>query len=86
MNEKVKKRTYEILDIYKPGDIVSRYFDYFMMTLISLNVLAVILETLPNLIGLTVAITADHGELIGEENMYAHHGERGEIQGSAERI
>ena len=45
MIEKIKTRTFEILEIASTGDTHSRVFDIFIMTLISLNVIAVILET-----------------------------------------
>jgi len=45
----IRKRTYEILDIGKKQDRVSRIIDIFLVVLISLNVLSVILETLPSL-------------------------------------
>lgn len=45
MNQKVKKRIFEILEIASIGDLLSRIFDVFIMTLISLNVIAVILGT-----------------------------------------
>jgi voltage-gated potassium channel len=44
-----KKRIFEILEIASAGDITSKIFDVFIMTLISLNVIAVILETEPSL-------------------------------------
>ena len=47
--EKLKKRTYEILELAKPGDRASRIFDFFIISLIILNVIAVILETVGNL-------------------------------------
>jgi len=40
-----KKRTFEILDIAPPGDLLSRIFDIFIIVLISFNIVAVILET-----------------------------------------
>ncbi|CCQ72046.1 ion transporter [Magnetospira sp. QH-2] len=40
-----RQRIHEILDIAKPNDQMSRWFDIFMFTLISLNVLAVVLES-----------------------------------------
>jgi voltage-gated potassium channel len=46
---KIKKRTFEILEVAKPGDIPSRTFDIFIMGLISVNVIAVILETVKSL-------------------------------------
>jgi len=41
----VKKRTWEILDLAKPGDRASRAFDIFILSLIALNVVALALET-----------------------------------------
>lgn len=49
MNERIKSRTFEILEKASPGDILSRVFDVFIMALISLNVVAVILETVGSL-------------------------------------
>lgn len=49
MSQKIKKRIFEILEIASPGDLVSRLFDIFIMILISLNVVAVILETVESL-------------------------------------
>lgn len=37
----VRARIFEILEVTKPGDKPSRIFDYFMITLITLNVIAV---------------------------------------------
>lgn len=45
----IRKRTFEILDIGKKQDRLSRIIDIFLVVLISLNVLSVILETLPAL-------------------------------------
>ncbi|GGK75070.1 ion transporter [Amphritea balenae] len=45
----LRKRTYEILDIGKKQDKIGRIIDIFLILLISLNVLSVILETLPSL-------------------------------------
>jgi len=45
----MKKRVYEILEVAFPGDKPSRIFDIFIISLIFLNVLAVILETIENL-------------------------------------
>lgn len=45
----VKQRVWEILDVAKPGDSASRAFDIFILTLIFLNVLAVILGTVKEL-------------------------------------
>jgi len=41
----LKKRIWEILEISKENDNKSKYFDYFISILISLNVFAIILET-----------------------------------------
>lgn len=43
--QSVKKRTYEILEAASPGDLASRVFDIFIITLIGLNVIAFMLET-----------------------------------------
>ncbi len=45
MYQKLKKRTFEILEKARPGDLASKTFDIFIMSLISLNVLMVILAT-----------------------------------------
>lgn len=45
----IKNRTHEILEVSAPGDILSKIFDIFIMFLISLNVIAVILETVESL-------------------------------------
>ena len=42
---KLKKRVYEILEVAVPGDRASRTFDIFILTLIALNVVALVLET-----------------------------------------
>ena len=44
---RVRKRVWEILEIAGPGDQASRVFDLSIRGLIALNVLAVILETVP---------------------------------------
>jgi len=44
----MKRRVYDILDVARRGDQLSRYFDFFIISLIALNVLAVILETVPS--------------------------------------
>lgn len=49
MSQKVKKRIFEILEIALAGDLLSTIFDVFIMTLISLNVIAVVLETVESL-------------------------------------
>ena len=49
MRRKVKKRIFEILEIASAGDLLSRTLDIFIMTLIFLNVVAVILETVKSL-------------------------------------
>ena len=45
--QSIRKRTFEILDIGAKNDRLSRIIDILLITLISLNVLSVILETLP---------------------------------------
>jgi len=45
----LRKRTYEILDIAKPNDTVSQAFDIFIVSLIALNVIALILESVRNI-------------------------------------
>ncbi|MFH1944549.1 MAG: ion transporter [Acidobacteriota bacterium] len=46
---KIKKRIFEILEIATSGDKVSKLFDIFIVSLISLNIIAVILETVHSL-------------------------------------
>ena len=43
--ENAKKRTFEILEKSQKGDILSTIFDYFIVILISLNVVSVFIET-----------------------------------------
>lgn len=50
MSRSVRRRTFEILEVASTGDLPSRIFDTFIMTLILLNVLAVILETVESLL------------------------------------
>lgn len=45
MYKKIKNRTFEILEIAKPHDIMSRIFDISIIALIALNTLMVIIET-----------------------------------------
>jgi voltage-gated potassium channel len=49
MSQKLKKRFDEVLDKAKEGDKASRIFDISIMSLIVLNVVAVMLETVPTL-------------------------------------
>ncbi len=49
MVSKIKRRIYEILEVASPGDKSSRIFDIFIITLIFLNVVAVVLETVQSL-------------------------------------
>jgi voltage-gated potassium channel len=44
---KVRRRVWEILEIAQPGDVQSRAFDLAIRGLIALNVVSVILETVP---------------------------------------
>ena len=43
--ENSKKRTFEIMEKSQKGDIYSTIFDYFIVILISLNVISVFIET-----------------------------------------
>ena len=49
MKFQIKKRTYEVLEKAAVGDILSRIFDIFIMSLIFLNIIAVILETVDSI-------------------------------------
>ncbi len=40
-----RKRIYEIMEVASPGDNVSRVFDLFILTLISLNIIMLVFET-----------------------------------------
>lgn len=46
---RLRRRIWEIIDVAAPGDVASRIFDVFIMTLISLNVVMVVLETVKSL-------------------------------------
>jgi len=41
----VRRRTHEILEVAQPGDIASRAFDFFILSLIALNVAALMVES-----------------------------------------
>ena len=43
---KIRTRVFEVVDLAKPGDKLSRAFDYLIMSLIALNLLAVVMETI----------------------------------------
>ncbi len=45
----LRRRAYEILDVGRKDDKLSEYADIFLITLISLNVLAVIIESVPGI-------------------------------------
>lgn len=45
----VRNRTFAVLDVAADGDFTSRFVDVTIMTLIVLNVIAVVLETVPSL-------------------------------------
>ncbi len=45
MYQQIKQRIFEILEVASEGDNISRYFDIFIISLIILNVFAVILES-----------------------------------------
>ncbi len=49
MITKIKKRTYEILEVAKEGDFASKIFDIFIVSLIFLNVIFIILESVESL-------------------------------------
>ena len=44
---RIRRRAYEILEVARTGDRLSRAFDISIMTLIVLNVIALIIETIP---------------------------------------
>ena len=44
-----RQRVHEILEIARPGDRASRWFDIFIITLIALNILAIVLESVKSL-------------------------------------
>jgi voltage-gated potassium channel len=48
---RLRRRVYEILERGGPGDLASQIFDYFILSLIALNILALILETVEPLRG-----------------------------------
>jgi voltage-gated potassium channel len=45
---RVRRRVWEIVEAARPGDVASRRFDLFILALISLNVAAVVLESIPS--------------------------------------
>jgi voltage-gated potassium channel len=45
----LRKRVREIVDVAKPGDSLSKGFDIFILTLIGLNVVALILESVKDI-------------------------------------
>jgi voltage-gated potassium channel len=45
--EKIKRRTYEILDKARNEDIASRVFDYSIMSIIIISILTIFIETFP---------------------------------------
>jgi voltage-gated potassium channel len=47
--QRMRKRVHEIIEVARHGDRASHYFDVFMITLITLNVLVVSLETISGL-------------------------------------
>jgi len=49
MRQRIKKRVFEIVQVAAEDDLGSKVFDIFVMTLIALNVVAVILETVESL-------------------------------------
>ncbi len=55
--KKIQKRTYEIVEAADEGDIQSKIFDITIMALVVLNVICMIIETVPS-------IRADYGKLL----------------------
>ena len=49
MSQRLKNRLFEILEPASVNDLYSKLFDIFIMTLISLNIIAVVLETVESL-------------------------------------
>lgn len=49
MRRRIKKRVHTILQVAEPGDTLSRWFDIGIISLIAANVVAVTLETVPEL-------------------------------------
>jgi voltage-gated potassium channel len=45
----LRKRVYEVVEVAQPGDKLSQIFDIFIVTLIGLNVIALILESVKNI-------------------------------------
>ena len=45
----IKNRIYEILEPARPGDVASRIFDIGLISLIGLNILALFLESVPQI-------------------------------------
>ncbi len=45
----LRKRVYEVLEVANPNDNLSKAFDMFIVTLIGLNVIALILESVKNI-------------------------------------
>ena len=43
----LRKRAYQILEKPQPGDTLSRIFDLFILSLITLNIVALMIETIP---------------------------------------
>lgn len=45
----MRKRIYEIMEVGKPGDTLSKSFDFFIIALIGLNIIALILESIESI-------------------------------------
>lgn len=56
VNLDLKRRVWELLEVAKPGDVPGRIFDIFILTLIFLNVVAVVIGT--------VKVVEEHYEMI----------------------
>lgn len=48
-NSPLRRRMFEIVEEAAPGDRLSQFFDWFLITLISVNIAAVVLETVPSI-------------------------------------
>jgi len=55
--QRARHRVHEIMEMAREGDITSRLFDIFIMSLIALNLIAVVLESVPS-------IDAKYGHLL----------------------
>jgi len=49
MHQLMRKRVHKFVELFKPGDRCGKIFDVFIITLIGLNVLAVVLGSVKNI-------------------------------------